>query len=76
MSVKEKHVILSDGIANPIGFIEVRTSKEWLVFSGDDFGSVLTKNLITDTGETVGARNRAALHVMLDEWLDGTWMDT
>jgi len=33
----------------------------------------LTNPRKTDNGQTVGERNRAALHRRLDAWLDGTW---
>jgi hypothetical protein len=77
MTVKEKMVVLTDGCEKPItSLLEVRTSEHRLTFSAwSGFGSLLTKELVTDNGQTVGERNRAALHTMLDEWLDDKWRD-
>jgi hypothetical protein len=77
MTVKEKMVVLTDGYEKPIkSLVEVRTSEHRLTFSAwSGFGSLLTKELVTDNGQTIGERNRAALHTMLDEWLDNTWRD-
>jgi hypothetical protein len=34
---------------------------------------IVRNDLVTDDGRTVGERQRAELHAMLDHWLDGTW---
>jgi hypothetical protein len=77
MTVREKTVVLADGYEKPItSMLEIRTSENRLTFSAwSGFGSLLTKELVTDNGQTIGERNRAALHTMLDEWLDNTWRD-
>jgi hypothetical protein len=77
MTVREKTVVLADGYEKPItSVLEIRTSEHRLTFSAwSGFGSLLTKELVTDNGQTVGERNRAALHTMLDEWLDNTWRE-
>ena len=77
MTVREKMVVLADGYEKPIiSVLEIRTSEHRLTFSAwSGFGSLLTKELVTDNGQTIGERNRAALHKMLDEWLDNTWRE-
>ena len=74
--IKEKNVVLISGLSKPMSSIGVNTSSEQIVFSGrGDIKEIITKELVTDDGRTIGERHRAELHSMLDEWLDGTWRD-
>jgi len=69
-----KEVALIDGWSKPLKFIGIKTSDERIEFSCDTgFGSIFTKELKTDNGQTVGERNRADLHARLDAWIDKTW---
>jgi hypothetical protein len=73
---KEEHMneeALIDGGSSPLAYIHVKTLDERIEFSCESFGTLLTKPLITDNGQTVGERNRAWLHAKLDAWLDKTW---
>ena len=55
-------------------FVHIKTSDERIEFFCDTgFGSLFTKKLKTDNGQTVGERNRAELHARLDAWIDKTW---
>ena len=74
--IKEKNVVLISGLSKPMSSIGVNTSSEQIVFSGrGDIKEIITKELVTDDGRTIGERHRAELHSMLDDWLDGTWRD-
>ena len=58
-------------------FVHVKTSDERIEFFCDTgFGSLFTKELMTDNGQTVGERNRAWLHEQLDAWIDKTWEES
>jgi len=74
---KEKSVALISGVSKPIGSIIIKTTDNHIAFSGQgDIQQFVTSDLVTDDGRTVGERQRAELHTMLDEWLDGTWVDS
>ena len=74
---KEKSVVLISGVSKPMSSIGVKTTDNYIAFSGQgDIQTILKKDLVTDDGRTIGERHRAELHTMLDEWLDGTWVDT
>jgi hypothetical protein len=70
--------VLVDGFeSRPIGDIGVRISEETIEFSSNTgFGRLLTNPLVTDNGQTVGERNRKALHERLDAWLDKSEKNT
>ena len=69
-----KEEALIDGFVSPLIFIDIKSSNERIEFIADKgFGTLLTNPRKTDNGQTVGERNRAALHRRLDAWLDGTW---
>jgi len=76
----EKEEALVDGFRlsqGPMRTVGIKTSDQRIEFSTDSvgFGTLLTNPLKTDNGQTVGERNRAALHRRLDAWLDGTWRE-
>jgi hypothetical protein len=74
---KEKSVAFVNGASKPIGSLIIKTTDNYIAFSGQgDIKQFVASDLVTDNGQTIGERNRAALHTMLDEWLDATWMDT
>jgi hypothetical protein len=71
-----KEETLIDGLAKPMHMIGIKSSDESIQFSAYiGFGKLLTNPLKTDNGQTVGERNRAALHRRLDAWLDGKWKE-
>ena len=58
-------------------FVHIKTSDDRIEFcTTTGFGSLFTKELKTDNGQTVGERNRAELHARLDAWIDKTWEDS
>jgi len=68
---------LIDGYASPISCVHIKTSDERIEFSSDTgLGALLTNSLLTDNGQTVGERNRKALHERLDAWLDKSEKNT
>jgi len=77
--MSEKEEVFVEGFKlsqGPTCNVGVKTSNQRIEFSAyDGFGTWLTNPLKTDNGQTVGERNRAALHRRLDAWLDGTWME-
>lgn len=74
---KEKSVALVNGASKPIGSLIIKTTDNYIAFSGQgDIQQFVASDLIADDGRTVGERQRAELHTMLDEWIDGTWVDT
>jgi hypothetical protein len=53
--------------------IGVKSDGEAIMFScNQGSGTLLTNELVTDDGRTVGERNRLLLLTMLNEWLDAT----
>ena len=70
----DEEVMLS-GFVRPVGAIGIKTTERKIEFSCGIFGlgCWLTDPLMTDTGQTVGERNRAYLHEKLDAWLDKTF---
>ena len=71
-----KEEALVDGFVSPLIFIGIKSSNERVEFIADKgFGTLLTNPRKTVNGQTVGERNRAALHRRLDAWLDGTWQE-
>jgi len=74
---KEKSVALVNGVSKPIGSLIIKTTDNYISFSGQgDIKQFVASELVTDDGRTVGERHRAELHTMLDEWLDGTWVES
>jgi len=64
----------SGRFSDPPAVVVVKTSKEKIEFSCDGWLiNIVTTQLKTDNGQTVGERNRAWLHAKLDEWLDGNF---
>jgi hypothetical protein len=72
--VREKKIVLIDGFKG--ASIGIKTTQEYIQFWSEDLGALVTNPLVTDTGETVGDRNRAQLHTLLNEWLDKTWQES
>ena len=74
--IRETYTVLWGGIEKPQKSIGIRTSGHFIEFTGSgDFQMIVRDELVTDDGRTVGERQRAELHAMLDHWLDGTWGD-
>jgi hypothetical protein len=74
--IRETYTVLLGGIEKPQKSIGIRTSGHFIEFTGGgDFQMIVRNELVTDDGRTVGERQRAELHKMLDHWLDGTWGD-
>ena len=72
-----KEEALIDGFASPMSMIGIKSSNESIQFiANKGFGVLLTNPRKTDNGQTIGERNRAALHRRLDAWLDGTWEES
>jgi hypothetical protein len=72
-----KEETLIDGFARPMTMIGISSSNESIEFKTQTgFGKLLTDPRKTDNGQTIGERNRAALHRRLDAWLDGTWEES
>jgi hypothetical protein len=72
--IRETNTVLWGGIEKPQKSIGIRTSDHFIEFTGSgDFQMILRNDLVTDDGRTVGERQRAELHAMLDRWLDKTW---
>jgi hypothetical protein len=72
-----KEEALIDGFASPMPIIGIKSSNESIEFKTQTgFGKLLTSPRKTDNGQTIGERNRAALHRRLDAWLDGTWEES
>jgi hypothetical protein len=72
-----KEEALIHGFARPMSMIGIKSSNESIQFiANKGFGKLLTDPLKTDNGQTVGERNRTALHRRLDAWLDGTWEES
>jgi len=72
--IRETYTVLLGGIEKPQKSIGIRTSGHFIQFTGGgDFQMLVQNELVTDDGRTVGERQRAELHKMLDQWLDGTW---
>jgi hypothetical protein len=73
-----KEEALIDGFAMPpLRYIAIKVNDQFIQFNADDgFGTLMTNPRKTDNGQTVGERNRAALHKRLDAWLDGTWRES
>lgn len=71
-----KEEALVDGFVSPLCVVGIKTSDERIEFIAEKgFGKLMTNPLKTDNGQTVGERNRAALHRRLDAWIDGTWQE-
>ena len=71
-----KEEALIDGYVSPLCVVGIKTSDERIEFIAEKgFGTLLTNPRRTDNGQTIGERNRAALHRRLDAWLDGTWQE-
>ena len=71
-----KEEVLVDGFSELIGAISIKTSEKKIEFASDTgFGDLFTNPLRTDNGQTVGERNRAALHARLDAWLDNIFWE-
>ena len=71
--MKEESLVDGFGMG-PLRYVAVKVNDKMLQFNADTgFGKLFTNPLKTDNGQTVGERNRAALHRRLDAWLDGTW---
>ena len=74
---REKSVALVNGVSKPIGSLIIKTTDNYIAFSGQgDIKQFFASDLVTDDGRTVGERQRADLHEMLDQWLDGTWVES
>jgi hypothetical protein len=74
---REKSVALVNGVSKPIGSLIIKTTDNYIAFSGQgDIKQFFASDLVTDDGRTVGERQRAELHEMLDQWLDGTWVES
>ena len=72
-----KEETLINGYAKPMHMIHMKSSDESIEFNAPiGFGDLLTNPRKTDNGQTIGERNRAALHKRLDAWLDGTWKES
>jgi hypothetical protein len=72
--IRETSTVLWCGLEAPSRTIGIRTSGHFIQFTGgDDFQMLVRNELVTDDGRTVGERQRAELHKMLDQGLDGTW---
>jgi hypothetical protein len=72
--IRETSTVLWGGVEKPYSSIGIRTSGHFIQFTGGgDFQMLVQNELVTDDGRTVGERQRAELHKMLDQWLDGTW---
>ena len=68
-----KEIVLMNGFGSiaKTAFVVVKTSGDQIQFSTETgFGTLFTDKLKTDNGQTVGERNRANLHAMLDAWID------
>jgi hypothetical protein len=75
--IRETSTVLWGGLEAPSRTIGIRTSGHFIQFTGGgDFRMLVQNDLLTDDGLTVGERQRAELHKMLDQWLDGTWVET
>jgi hypothetical protein len=71
--MSELNLCLIDGYESPLYVIGVKSDDEAIMFyCRGGSGSLLTKELVTDNGQTIGERNRAQLHSIFDEWLDKT----
>jgi len=65
------NIVLID--TDPTHVIGVKSDGEAIMFfCNQGSGTLLTDQLVTDDGRTVGERNRALLLCMLDVWLDAT----
>lgn len=74
---REKRVAFVSGLSQPVGSLIIKTADNYIAFSGQgDIKQFVTNDLVTDDGRTVGERQRVELHEMLDQWLDGTWVDS
>jgi len=66
-----KEIVLTNGLNVPSNYVFIKTSDNQIQFSTNTgFGTLFTDKLKTDNGQTVGERNRANLHAMLDAWID------
>ena len=66
-----KEIVLTNGLNIPSTDVVIKTSDDQIQFSTNTgFGTLFTDKLKTDNGQTVGERNRANLHAMLDAWID------
>jgi len=66
-----KEIVLTNGFNIPSTDVVIKTSDDQIQFSTNTgFGTLFTDKLKTDNGQTVGERNRANLHAMLDAWID------
>lgn len=66
-----EEVLIEGFESRATGSIAIKMTAEKIEFSSKNgFGRLLTNPLLTKNGQTVGERNRAELHVRLDEWLD------
>jgi hypothetical protein len=75
--IRETSTVLWGGLEAPSRTIGIRTSGHFIQFTGGgDFRMLVQNDLVTDDGRTVGERQREELHKMLDQWLDGTWVET
>jgi hypothetical protein len=71
-----EEVLIEGFESRATGAIAIKMTAEKIEFSSDKgFGRLLTNSRLTTNGQTVGERNRAELHVRLDEWLDGNFME-
>jgi len=66
-----KEIVLINGFNISSSDVVIKTSDDRIEFSTTTgFGTLFTDKLKTDNGQTVGERNRANLHAMLDAWID------
>ena len=66
-----KEIVLTNGLNIPSTDVVIKTSDDQIQFSTNTgFGTLFTDKFKTDNGQTVGERNRANLHAMLDAWID------
>ena len=72
--VREKKAVLIDGFKG--ASIGIKTTEDCIQFWAENLGELVTNPLVTDNGETVGDRNRAELHKMLNDWLNNSWRNT
>jgi hypothetical protein len=65
------NIVLMD--KDPTHVIGVKIDGEAIMFfCNHGSGTLLTNELVTDDGRTVGERNRLLLLTVLNEWLDAT----
>jgi hypothetical protein len=75
--MKERNYTLMSGFSRMFNSNAHVEMKRYLftIERDDEFKKLMSNSLKTDNGFTIGQRNRAFLHAVLDAWIDDSELD-